>query len=276
MAKPNNRPLAVVTGASSGIGLELARVLGAERNYNLVIAAEDHAGLQIAKTRLEGIGARVLAAVTADLSTTEGVDHLYESASRCGDIDTLCANAGIGVQGEFAAGTSFEQELKLINLNVTGQVYLIKRIAADMVEQGHGNILITSSVAGILPAPYMAVYGASKAFLRNFGEAIRRELHDDGGVVTVLEPGPPTRNSSTARECKTPRLGVVEKTIRRWSPEGRSVRSRKTATRWRLAAGGYSRVWLLLRQVMCAPRCTRTRSNSLTNILTSGAPLATP
>lgn len=232
MAKPDNRPLAVVTGASSGIGLELARVLGAERNYNLVIAAEDHAGLQIAKTRLEGIGARVLAAVTADLSTTEGVDHLYESASRCGDIDTLCANAGIGVQGEFAAGTSFEQELKLINLNVTGQVYLIKRIAADMVEQGHGNILITSSVAGILPAPYMAVYGASKAFLRNFGEAIRQELHDDGVIVTVLEPGPTDtqffdragmQNTKAGRGRKDDPAMVARKAIRALEKDRNSI-----------------------------------------------------
>jgi short-subunit dehydrogenase len=105
-------------------------------------------------------------------------------------IDVLAANAGVGVHGDFAEETDLDDEIALINLNVTSQVHLIKRVSHDMVERGEGDILITSSVAGVLPGPRMAVYAASKAFLRSFGQAIRNEMKDKGVNVTVLMPGP--------------------------------------------------------------------------------------
>jgi short-subunit dehydrogenase len=102
----------------------------------------------------------------------------------------LAANAGIGIGGDFARETDLRTELRLINLNVTSQVHLIKLIVRDMVQRGSGEILITSSIAGIMPGPLEAVYAASKAFLRSFGQATRNELQDTGVNVTVLMPGP--------------------------------------------------------------------------------------
>ncbi|MGH8174978.1 MAG: SDR family NAD(P)-dependent oxidoreductase [Steroidobacter sp.] len=129
--------------------------------------------------------------VPADLSKPDGVEKVYESVRALDrPIDVLAANAGVGVYGEFAEETELDDEIALINLNVTSQVHLIKRISRDMIERGEGDILITSSVAGVLPGPRMAVYAASKAFLRSFGQAIRNEMKDKGVNVTVLMPGP--------------------------------------------------------------------------------------
>jgi uncharacterized protein len=182
------RPLALVTGASSGIGLELARQF-AQNGYDLVITAEDRGGLAEAARALAN-GSRV-ETVVADLSSARGVDTLYERVRGLGrPVDVLAANAGVGVGGEFAGGTSLRAEIKLIHLNVTSQVHLIKLIVGDMVARGSGKILITSSIASLMPGPFEAVYAASKAFLRSFGEAIRNELKDRGVGVTVLMPGP--------------------------------------------------------------------------------------
>ncbi len=185
------QPLALVTGASSGIGLELAKVL-ARNGYDLVLAAEDEAGLAAAGRQIaaaEG-GARV-ESVAVDLATSEGVDTLYRRVQALGrPVDVLCANAGVGVGGDFARETSLEAELRLIQLNVTSQVHLIKHVVRDMVGRGEGKILITSSVAATMPGAFEAIYAASKAFLSSFGEAIRDELKDTGVSVTLLMPGP--------------------------------------------------------------------------------------
>jgi uncharacterized protein len=185
------RPLAVVTGASSGIGYELARKL-AERGYDLVMVAENSDKLNEAANTLSEIDeVTQVEAVQADLSQREGVKKVYEAIRTLQrPVDLLCANAGVGVYGGFSEETDLEEEIGLINLNVTSQVHLIKLISRDMLTRGGGDILITSSVAGVLPGPRMAVYAASKAFLRSFGQAIRNELKDKGINVTVLMPGP--------------------------------------------------------------------------------------
>jgi short-subunit dehydrogenase len=185
------RPFALVTGASSGIGFELARML-AERGYNLVMVSDNAEKLNEAADLLSGIDdVTQVELVQADLSRREGVRKVYDSVKALHrPIDLLAANAGIGVYGEFSDETDLEEEIALINLNVTSQVHLVKLISHDMVERGSGDILITSSVAGVLPGPRMAVYAASKAFLRSFGQAIRNELQDKGVNVTVLMPGP--------------------------------------------------------------------------------------
>lgn len=188
MAEHDMKPLAVVTGGSSGIGFELAREL-AEHGYDLVVAADNPGKLGEAVQALRD-GARVQA-VQADLSTYDGVERLVSELRRLGrPVDVLAANAGVGVGGDFARDTDLEAELRLVNLNVTSQVHLIKRVLKDMVERDRGQILITSSVAGVLPGPREAVYAASKAFLRSFGHALREELKDTGVGVTVLMPGP--------------------------------------------------------------------------------------
>jgi uncharacterized protein len=185
-----SRPLAVITGASSGIGYELARKF-AQRGYDLVVAAEDSERLQEAAESLSAEDADAqVEIVEADLTMPGGVRKLYESLQALNrPVSVLAANAGVGVYGNFADETDIEEEIALINLNVTSQVHLIKLVSRDMLERGGGDILITSSIAATMPGPRMAVYNASKAFLRSFGQAIRHELGDKGVNVTVLMPG---------------------------------------------------------------------------------------
>lgn len=186
-----DRPMSLVTGASSGIGFELARKL-AEVGYDVIMVASDRGKLTEAAHSIQAEHADTqIEIVQADLTRANAVKMLYETVRSLGrPIDILAANAGVGVWGDFAEQTDLDAEIALINLNVTSQVHLIKLIARDMVERGSGDILITSSIAGIMPAPRMAVYAASKAFLRSFGEAIRQELKDRNVNVTVLMPGP--------------------------------------------------------------------------------------
>lgn len=184
------RPLALITGASSGIGYEIARKFG-EQGYDLLVVSDNREKLSAAAERLSQLsGEPGIEVVTADLTTPNGVNKVYERAKQLGrPIDVLVANAGVGVHGSFDE-TNLDDEIALINLNVTSQVHLIKLVLRDMRERDAGNILITSSIAGILPGPHMAVYAASKAFLRFFGQGIREELKGTGINVTVLMPGP--------------------------------------------------------------------------------------
>jgi uncharacterized protein len=191
LAADVQRPLALVTGASSGIGFELARKLAA-RGYDLVMVADNIEKLNEAADALSEIDDMTqVEVVHADLSQRDGVRKVYDSVRALQrHVALLAANAGVGVYGGFSDETDIEEEISLINLNVTSQVHLVKLISRDMLEQGGGDILITSSVAGVLPAPRMAVYAASKAFLLSFGQAIRNELKDRNINVTVLMPGP--------------------------------------------------------------------------------------
>src|SRR5689334_15707885 len=147
-------PVAVVTGASSGIGLELAKVF-AQHGYDLIICAEDD-GINSAASALAASGVRV-EAVRADLSTAYGVDRLYDRIRHAGNVDAVAINAGVGVGGAFVE-TDLEEELRLINLNVVGLVRLAKYVLKDMVARGEGRILFTSSIAAEMPAPFLAVY----------------------------------------------------------------------------------------------------------------------
>ena len=186
-----DRPLSLVTGASSGIGFELARKL-AEVGYDVIVVSYDREKLTHAANAIQSEHANAqVEIVQADLSRPDGVQKLYETVQSLGrPVEILAANAGVGVWGDFTGETSLDDEIALINLNVTSQVHLIKLFAKDMVSRNTGDILITSSIAGIMPGPLMAVYAASKAFLRSFGEAIRQELKDRNVNVTVLMPGP--------------------------------------------------------------------------------------
>jgi short-subunit dehydrogenase len=179
------RPLAVVTGASSGIGYELAR-LAAEDGYDLVIAADDPSIVE-AKAGLEQHGGRVYA-LQVDLSTTEGVDELVELI---GDrqVDALLANAGRGL-GHGFLDQDWTEARFVIDTNITGTVYLIQQIARDMRERDRGKILITGSIAGLMPGSFQAVYNGTKAFLDSFAWALRNELKDTNVTVSCLMPGP--------------------------------------------------------------------------------------
>ncbi len=182
------RPLAVVTGGSSGIGLELARGL-AKRGYDLVIGGQEQSKLVLASAELRQEGGNV-DVIAADLTRPEEVERFHAEASARGTIDVFCANAGVGQGGGDFAETDLHSELRLIDLNVRSQVHLTKLIVPGMIARRSGHILFTASIASLMPGPFEAVYAASKAFIRSFGEALRNELADKNIVVTVLKPGP--------------------------------------------------------------------------------------
>lgn len=179
--------LAVVTGASSGIGYELAIEL-ARRGYDLVVASAGER-LTEAAENIRAFGRRVIPA-QADLATPGGVEALWKEIQGTGQpLDVACINAGVGVGGHFWK-TDLEAELNMINLNCTGTVHLAKLVVQQMVQRKQGRILFTSSIAGEMVAPREAVYGATKAFVLSFGHSLRYELRDTGVTVTVLQPGP--------------------------------------------------------------------------------------
>ena len=179
------RPLAVVTGASSGIGYELAR-LAAEDGYDLVIAADEPSIVE-AKAGLEQHGGKV-DALQVDLSTTEGIDELLALIGGR-QVDALMANAGRGL-GHGFLDQDWAEARFVIDTNITGTVYLIQQVARDMRERDRGKILVTGSIAGLMPGSFQAVYNGTKAFLDSFAWALRNELKDTGVSVSCLMPGP--------------------------------------------------------------------------------------
>jgi uncharacterized protein len=185
------RPFAVVTGASNGIGYELAKEF-ARHNFDLLVTATGPSINEAAKT-FQGLGAKV-DTVEADLATYDGVETLYNKIKATNrSVDAIAINAGVGVGGEFTK-TDLQEELNLIELNVVSTVHLAKRVVKDMVDRGEGKILFTSSIAALMPGPFEAVYAASKAFIQSFSEALRNELKDAGVTVTSLMPGPTDTN----------------------------------------------------------------------------------
>jgi short-subunit dehydrogenase len=181
-----SRQFAIVTGSSTGIGLELAKCC-ARNGFDLLIAA-DEPEIEIAATEVRSLGASVRT-VQADLSTTEAVDKLYDASKQIGrPVDALLANAGRGL-GRAFLDQDFKQARRVIDTNITGTVYLIHRVGNDMRRRNAGRILITGSIAGFTPGTFQAVYNASKAFLDSFSFALREELRDTRVTVTCLMPG---------------------------------------------------------------------------------------
>jgi short-subunit dehydrogenase len=178
---------AVVTGASSGIGLELARVF-AKNGYDLLITAENQE-IQNVPDEIAQADTNIQA-VRSNLAKYEGVEKLWQAVQATGRaIDAIAINAGVGVGGRFVE-TDLEEELNLIQLNVTSSVHLAKLVVREMVSRGSGKILFTSSLAGTMPTPLETVYGASKAFILSFSKSLGFELKDTGITVTALQPGP--------------------------------------------------------------------------------------
>jgi uncharacterized protein len=209
MENGQNRQLAVVTGASSGIGFELAKVF-AEEGFDLLIAAED-GELTTALDELKGSGVDV-EAHRVDLATEAGVIELYRHIRNTGRaVDALALNAGVGAGGAFATDTELADELKLIDLNVRSTVHLCKLVVADMVERGEGRILFTSSIASTMPGAFQAVYNASKSFVQSFALAIRNELKDTDITVTALMPGPTDTEFFERADMEDTKVGADEK-----------------------------------------------------------------
>jgi short-subunit dehydrogenase len=185
-----DKGFAVVTGASSGIGLELARQF-VDNGFEVLMTAEDD---ELVTARAEvaagndGAARPQVDLVQADLATAAGVEQLLRAI---GDrpVDALALNAGIGNGGRFVE-IPLEDEQRLIALNVGSTVHLAKRLLPDMVRRGTGRVLFTASVAGTQPGPFYATYAASKAFVLSFAEALRYEVKDSGVTITALMPGP--------------------------------------------------------------------------------------
>jgi len=175
--------LAIVTGASTGIGLELAKLAAAD-GYDLIVAADTP--LVDASQALRGLGVSV-ENVETDLSTFEGVDRLL-TALNGRPVDLLVANAGHGLGNAFLEQQPSEW-LHVINTNITGTVYLIHQVALGMVARDQGRILITGSIAGHLAGAFQAVYNGTKAFIDSFSDALGNELKDTAVTITCLKPG---------------------------------------------------------------------------------------
>lgn len=185
------KPFALITGASDGIGFELAH-LHAARGGNLIVVARNTAKLEALKKNLEEQHRVIVHVITQDLSLPGAAALLYQTVNNLGlQVDVLINNAGFGDYGYFAE-TSAEKEEKMIQLNITTLTQLCKLFIKDMKSRGAGRIMNVASTGAFQPAPFMAVYCATKAFVLSFTEAVNNELKGSGVTMTALCPGPTT------------------------------------------------------------------------------------
>lgn len=188
MTMASTENFVLITGATSGIGLELAKLF-AKDGYNLVIVARSEDELRDTSTDLQQQFGVQVVQISRDLMEPEAAFELYEEVKSQGvQVDILVNNAGQGQYGEFI-NTDIEREIEIIQLNVTSVVVLTKLFLKDMVARNRGKILNVTSIAGKLPGPLQSVYHGTKAFAHSFTEAIRNELKDTGITVTSLLPG---------------------------------------------------------------------------------------
>src|SRR3954468_21041261 len=200
------RPLAIVTGASAGIGYELAKVC-AQNGFDLLVAADQPKIAQAAQEfRTLGVEAE---AVQADLATLEGVDKLY-AAAQGRPVDALLANAGHGL-GRAFLDQNFDDVRHVIDTNITGTIYLAQLVGQQMRTRGQGRILFTGSIAGFMPGTYQAVYNGTKAFIDSFSFALRAELKDSGVTVTCLMPGATDTDFFARADMLDTKVGAGEK-----------------------------------------------------------------
>ena len=201
----SSRKLAIVTGASSGIGLEIAK-LAAQDGYDLIVAADTP--FVEAGPALKNLGADVQE-IEADLATQQGLDQLLGAI---GDrqVDVLVANAGHGLGHGFLDQDPKEWQ-HIINTNITGTLLLIQPIVREMVRRGEGRVLITGSIAGHLAGAFQAVYNGSKAFIDSFAAALNEEIKDSGVTVTCLKPGATETNFFHRAELDDTKVGQAKK-----------------------------------------------------------------
>ncbi|HEX5934263.1 MAG TPA: SDR family NAD(P)-dependent oxidoreductase [Pseudorhizobium sp.] len=179
--------LAVVTGASTGIGYELAKC-AAEDGYDLAIAANEPR-IQEAALKLREFNVQV-EAMQVDLATADGVRRFIQGISSLGrPVDLLMANAGVGL-GHGFLDENLEDAQRVVDTNITGTIRLVHELGNQMRSRGQGRILFTGSIAGFMPGAFQAVYNGTKAFINSFSFALRNELKDSGVTVTCLMPGP--------------------------------------------------------------------------------------
>ncbi len=202
------RQLAVVTGASTGIGYELAKCC-AQNGFDLVIAA-DEARIEDAASELRALGAHVTA-VEADLARDEGIERLLDAVrAEHRPVDALLANAGRGL-GHAFFDQDWREARRVLDTNLTGTLCLVQTIGREMRARGAGRILITGSIAGFMPGSFQAVYNGTKAFLDSFAFALRNELKESGVTVTCLMPGPTDTEFFRRAEMTDTKVGTAKK-----------------------------------------------------------------
>ncbi|WP_313441483.1 SDR family NAD(P)-dependent oxidoreductase [Novosphingobium sp.] len=207
----SNRPLALVTGASSGIGYELARLFAADGHDVIITATGTNGDLNRTADAVRATGVDAIV-VEADLTEYDGVEKLAAAIAEVGrPLSAAALNAGVDVGGYFVGQTDLAAELKMIQLNVSSQVHLTKRILPAMVERGEGKLLYTASISGTMPTPYEAVYGGTKAFLISFVESVKQENIDSGVSFTLLLPGEVDTPFWHRAGMDTSKLGLGEK-----------------------------------------------------------------
>lgn len=185
----------LVTGASSGIGLELAKCFAAEKS-NLILTARSTDALEKLAAELRGQFQIQTHVITADLAKSESPQQIFDAVNRAGlTVDVLVNNAGFGLHGRFAE-LPLRRQMEMIQINVAALTELAGLFLPDMIARRRGGVLNVGSVAGFLPGPNMAIYYASKAFVLSFSEALREELRGTGVTVTDLCPGPVETNFS--------------------------------------------------------------------------------
>ncbi|BAI97482.1 oxidoreductase [Sphingobium sp. TA15] len=202
-----SQKFAIVTGASTGIGFELAH-LAAQDGYDLLVVADEpliHAAAE--DFRRHGVDVQP---VESDLSTMEGVDRLI-ACTGGRQVDLLCANAGRGLGHAFLEQDAADWR-RVIDTNVTGTVYLLQQVLRPMVARNAGKVLVTGSIAGFMPGSFQAVYNGTKAFIDSFVDAVRNEIKDaDGVTVTNLMPGPTETEFFDRAEMLDTKVGADEK-----------------------------------------------------------------
>ncbi len=199
------RKLAIITGASSGIGREIAKLAAAD-GYDLILAADEPLVDAAAGLRSEGIE---IQSVVADLATAAGVEKLLACASDRA-VDVLVANAGHGL-GHGFLDQHAEQWRHVIDTNITGTLLLLQPVLKQMVARGEGKVLITGSIAGHLAGSFQAVYNGTKAFIDSFAAAIGNELQDTGVTITCLKPGATDTNFFGRADMLDTRVGQATK-----------------------------------------------------------------
>lgn len=208
MAADDTLSFSLVTGASSGIGLELARVAAGHGSDLLIVSDGPDIHAAAADLRQAGV---VVEAVEADLATPSGIDRLHQRYVEIGrPLDALFANAGRGLGHGFLE-QDFHDIQRVIDTNVSGTTYLLHRFLGDMARQGWGRVLLTGSIAGLMPGTYQAVYNATKAYIDSFAYALRAELRDSGISVTVLMPGPTDTDFFDTADMEDTRVGRGKK-----------------------------------------------------------------
>ena len=228
------RPIALITGASSGIGLDLAKLF-AEGKHDLVLVARNQEALRALAQELEqkhGITAHVLA---KDLAQPASPQEIFDELSNRGiAVDVLVNNAGFGTHGPFTR-SELEKELAMIQVNVTALVALTRLFLPQMISRKSGKIMNVGSMAGFVPGPYMSIYFATKAFVLSHSVSLAQEVKNKGVIVSVLCPGPTKTDFQR-------RANIAESKI---------LKKSRSMTSWDVAKAGYD--GLMSGQIIVVP-----------------------